>query len=356
MLSGIAQGEGQMKPVMHAMGLGIGLNLVLGPILILLLDFGVAGAALATCIAQAVSLLYLARIFFSGTMQVPLHVNILRARPEAMAKILEVGLPQGLAEILVAFYLFAINRIVVGIDPTAMTAFGLCARVDQLLLLSIAAISSAILTAVAQNAARGNLTRVRELQRAAIRGGVALVLAQAALLVVFAPWIYGLLSETEAVIRLRREPDPHRQPCLPVRGADADLSRGLPGRGASVARHHDPVPQDVRRDPAAGPAAEPFLRPRHVRPVVRHRGGRGVSRRDRARVECRVSCAAAERGIDRGGSLAACGRIFVSPSATCNATGAAAPSRCRPSALASWRWCWRAASSSGSSGPCEPRR
>lgn len=199
-LSGIAQGEGQMKPVMHAMGLGIGLNLVLGPILILLLDFGVAGAALATCIAQAVSLLYLARIFFGGTMQVPLHVNILRARPEAMAKILEVGLPQGLAEILVAFYLFAINRIVVGIDPTAMTAFGLCARVDQLLLLSIAAISSAILTAVAQNAARGNLARVRELQRAAIRGGAALVLVQAALLVVFAPWIYGLLSESEAVI------------------------------------------------------------------------------------------------------------------------------------------------------------
>ncbi len=199
-LSGIAQGEGQMKPVMHAMGLGIGLNLVLGPILILLLDFGVAGAALATCIAQAVSLLYLARIFFSGAMQVPLHVNVLRARPEAMKKILEVGLPQGLAEILVAFYLVAINRIVVSIDPTAMTAFGLCARVDQLLLLSISAISSAILTAAAQNAARGNLVRVRELQRAAIRGGLALVLAQAALLVAFAPWIYGLLSDAEAVI------------------------------------------------------------------------------------------------------------------------------------------------------------
>jgi len=199
-LSGIAQGEGQMKPVMHAMGLGIGLNLVLGPILILLLGLGVAGAALATCVAQAVSLLYLGRIFFRGGMQVPLHVNVLRARTEAMARILEVGLPQGLAEVLVAFYLFAINRIVVGIDPMAMTAFGLCARVDQLLLLSISAISSAILTAAAQNAARGNLERVRALQRAAIRGGLLLVFAQAALLVAFAPWIYGLLSDADTVI------------------------------------------------------------------------------------------------------------------------------------------------------------
>lgn len=199
-LSGIAQGEGQMKPVMHAMGLGVSLNLLLDPLLILVMGWGVLGAALATCLSQAISLLYLAWVFFQGGMRVPLHVNVLHAHMDAMGKILKVGLPQGLADILVAFYLFAINRIVVSIDPTAMTAFGLCARVDQLLLLSIAAISSAVLTAAAQNAARGNVERVRDIQRAAILGGAVLVLAQAALLVVFAPWIYGLLSDAEAVV------------------------------------------------------------------------------------------------------------------------------------------------------------
>ncbi len=199
-LSGIAQGEGQMHHVMHAMGLGVGLNMLLDPLLILVMGWGVLGAGLATCLSQAVSLLYLAWAFLRGGMRVPLHVNILKAQPETIAKVLEVGLPQGLAEVLVAFYLFAINRIVVGIDPAGMTAFGLCARIDQVLLLSIAAISSAVLTAAAQNAGRGNLARVREIQRVAILRGVPLVLAQAALLFAFAPSIYGLLSNAPAVL------------------------------------------------------------------------------------------------------------------------------------------------------------
>lgn len=199
-LSGIAQGEGQMRYVMHAMGLGVVLNMLLDPLLIIFFGWGVLGAGLATCLSQAISLVYLAWVFMRGGMRVPLHVNVLKARPEAIAKILKVGLPQGLAEVLVACYLFAINRIVVGIDPAAMTAFGLCARVDQVLLLSIAAISSGVLTAAAQNAGRGDIERVREIQRVAIASGIPLVLAQAALLVTLAPSIYGLLSSAGAVV------------------------------------------------------------------------------------------------------------------------------------------------------------
>lgn len=199
-LSGLAQGEGQMKPVMHATGLGVVLNMLLGPILILYMEWGVAGAGVATCVSQAISLLYLGWIFFKGKMRVPLHINILKARMDAMGEILRIGLPQCLAEIFVAFYLFAINRLVVEIDPNAMTAFGLCARVDQLMLFCIVAISSAVLTAVAQNAGRGNLDRVRDIQNIAIRAGSTLVLAQAILLIAFAPRIYGLLSSADAVV------------------------------------------------------------------------------------------------------------------------------------------------------------
>lgn len=199
-LSGIAQGEGRMKYVMHAMGLGVGLNMLLDPLLILAMGLGVKGAALATCFSQAVSLAYLVLIFSKGGMRVPLHVNIVRARPDTIAKILKIGLPQGLSEILVAVYLLAVNWMVVNIDPPAMTAFGLCARVDQLLLLSIAAISSAVLTAAAQNAGRGKLARVRQIQNTAIYAGGLLVLLQAGLLLVFSPWIYGVLSDTEIVV------------------------------------------------------------------------------------------------------------------------------------------------------------
>jgi len=199
-LSGIAQGEGRMQAVMHSMGIGVGLNLVLDPIFILGLGMGVKGAALATCIAQAISLLWLVLVFVRGGMRVPLQLHPSKVSRAAMARILKVGLPQGLAEILVAVYLFGVNGLVVRIDPVAMTAFGLCARVDQLLLLTVAALSAAVLTATAQNAARGEYIRVRHIQRVAMTGGAGLVFAQALLLIALAPVIYALMSDSAAVV------------------------------------------------------------------------------------------------------------------------------------------------------------
>lgn len=199
-LSGIAQGEGRMQAVMHAMGIGVGLNLLLDPLFILGLGMGVKGAALATCIAQALSLLWLVGVFARGGMRVPLRLHPLGARRATMARILQVGLPQGLAEILVAVYLFGVNGLVVRIDPLAITAFGLCARVDQVLLLSVAALSAAVLTATAQNAARGEQARVRQIQEAAVLWGAGVVFAQALLLIALAPAIYPLMSDSAEVV------------------------------------------------------------------------------------------------------------------------------------------------------------
>lgn len=199
-LSGIAQGEGRMHAVMHSMGIGVGLNLLLDPLFILWLGWGVQGAALATLLAQTASLLWLIMVFLRGGMRVPLHLHPHQVRAGTMARILQVGLPQGLAEVLVAIYLFGVNGIVVRTDPAAMTAFGLCARVDQLLLLSVAALSAAVLTATAQNAARGDFIRVRRIQVAAMTAGAALVLVQAMLLIIAAPTLYTWLSDSPAVV------------------------------------------------------------------------------------------------------------------------------------------------------------
>lgn len=199
-LSGIAQGEGQMQPVMRAMGVGVGLNLVLDPLFIFGFGWGVLGAGFATSLAQAVSLTYLALQFRKARLRVPLRIDLHRARADTMAKILQVGLPQGLAEILVACFLLALNWIVVTVDPRAMTAFGLCARVDQVLLLVLAALASALLTIVAQNAARSAFLRVRTALLQAMAWGGGLVLLQAAALYGIAPWVYSLLSDVPEVI------------------------------------------------------------------------------------------------------------------------------------------------------------
>ncbi len=191
-MNGIVQGEGKMHYVMQSMGWGIGVNLVLDPLFILWLDWGVEGAAVATCIAQGVSIAVMSRAFISGKLHVSFSMT--NANRKTIGKILHIAIPQGMIEISVSFSLLIINWLVISIDPLAMTAFGFCARVDQVVLLSVAALSSAVLTAVGQNASRGNYARVWDIQVAGFKLGALVVFLQVALLIIFAPFIYSFLK------------------------------------------------------------------------------------------------------------------------------------------------------------------
>ena len=53
--SGILRGEGDMKRAMYAMIVSVGLNTVLDPIFIYILNFGSAGAGIATVISSLIS-------------------------------------------------------------------------------------------------------------------------------------------------------------------------------------------------------------------------------------------------------------------------------------------------------------
>jgi Na+-driven multidrug efflux pump len=165
------------------------------------LRLGAKGAALATSVSQLSSLLYLMSVFVRGSMRVPLRLDLRVVSAGTVMNILRVGLPQGLSEVFVAFFLFAINGLVVSIDPEALTAFGLCARLDQVVLLSIAAISAAVMTAVAQNGGRGYFARVREIQKVAVLIGMSVVLLQVILLMVSAPRILAWFTDVQTVIR-----------------------------------------------------------------------------------------------------------------------------------------------------------
>ncbi len=65
-MNNFIRGEGNPKIAMFTMLIGAILNMILDPIFIFIFDMGVQGAALATIISQAVSMLWVLRYFFSG--------------------------------------------------------------------------------------------------------------------------------------------------------------------------------------------------------------------------------------------------------------------------------------------------
>jgi putative MATE family efflux protein len=198
---GILQGEGMMKYVMIAMIIGTAGNIVLDPIFIFPLNLGVRGAALATTAAQALAVSFILSVFIRRKTQVEIHWKRSNIDWPTIRKILAVGLPQSAGMILMALSFLFFNRVVVAIDPLALTAFALCGRLDQAVLMPIFAIGAALVTMIGQNAGRGKFERVREIWWKSLLTATALVVLTAAGMFILAPRIYPFFSDIDQVVR-----------------------------------------------------------------------------------------------------------------------------------------------------------
>ena len=199
-LLGILQGEGQMKYIMKVMMIGTALNIILDPIFIFSLGWGVAGAAAATSVAQFVGLVYAFSPFVRKKVSVRIHWKLNNISPAVIGKILSIGTPQALGMMLMSVSFLFLNRIVVDIDPLALTAFSLCGRFDQAVLMPSFALGSALITIMGQNGGRGNYPRLKIAWHTAMGAGAVSVTFMATLMVLLAPWLYRFFSDIPEVI------------------------------------------------------------------------------------------------------------------------------------------------------------
>jgi len=199
--NGILQGEGLMKKVMVAMIIGTVANIILDPVFIFVLKLNVRGAAIATCLAQFLALGYVVSVFLRGQAQVKIEWRVRNIDFAVIKEIAGVGLPQTLSQVLMSLGFLIFNRIVVGIDPLALTAFSLVGRFDQVVLIPIFAISSALLTMMGQNWGRGIHERVKRIWRTGLLSGGVVVASLAAIMVSVAPFIYPFFSGLDEVVR-----------------------------------------------------------------------------------------------------------------------------------------------------------
>lgn len=198
---GIIQGEGLMDKLMKAMIIGTLINIALDPVFIFLLGMKVKGAAVATCISQLVSVIYVVSIFLQKKTLVQIDWKVKNIDLGIVKQIITIGLPQTAGQITMAMSFLIFNRIVISIDPFALTAFSLCGRFDMVVLTPIFAIASALITMIGQNYGRGNYERVKSIWWIGILSAIATVAFVAALVVIFAPSIYPFFSDVDQVVQ-----------------------------------------------------------------------------------------------------------------------------------------------------------
>lgn len=199
--TGILQGQGRMKQVMTAMIIGTAGNIILDPLFIFLLGLGIKGAAIATVIAQSLTVFYLFFLLITNRSGIRVQWKLQNIDPGVIKEIIRIGFPQFLAMGSLSFSFMLLNRIVIFIDPNALTAFALCGNIERAIMIPIFAIGSALITMIGQNFGRRLFGRVKEIYYKSLCSAAILVLTLATLLFSTAHWIYPFFSEVEDVVK-----------------------------------------------------------------------------------------------------------------------------------------------------------
>ena len=141
--SGILRGEGDMKRAMYAMIVSVGLNTILDPIFIYVLDFGSAGAAIATVVSSLISAIVI--LYW-------ILIKNFRYDSKIAFDILKVGIPASMDMILlsVALSMYLIFISMLGRDY-GVAVFSTGQRLYFFAIMPLSAIGTAI-TAVSGSA------------------------------------------------------------------------------------------------------------------------------------------------------------------------------------------------------------
>ena len=167
MFVGILQGEGRTKHMMVSMMLGTVANIILDPVLIFAAGMGIGGAGLATVIGNLVSTVYLVSVFVAQRSSVRVHWQISRVSLPVVGEILRVGIPQSVLNFLASVSFIFYNRMMVSMNPLILTAFTLYSRLEQIALIPIWSLSSALASIAGQAAGANDIQRMRASSRTA---------------------------------------------------------------------------------------------------------------------------------------------------------------------------------------------
>ncbi len=155
LLGAIFRGIGDSKTPLFTVFVACIINIVCDLLFVAVLGLGAMGAALATIIAQAVSVIVSVLIIIKKTLPFKLKKEYIRFNRQLILHELRLGTPIALQEFLVGVSFMVIQTVVNAIDVTASAGVGVADKVCAFIMLVPSAFSQSISAFVAQNIGAG---------------------------------------------------------------------------------------------------------------------------------------------------------------------------------------------------------
>ena len=191
----ILSGEGDMKLPMAVAGLGTILNIILDPIFIFTLGYGVGGAAMASAISQLiVFLIFVYMLFVKEHAYIRFRMRDFSPSIFIIKDIIRVGLPASMSMIIMAFGQLVFNRILVRFSTDAVAAYQVGGRMDMVIFLPIMAIASALTTLVGMFFGAKEIEKIKFIAKYGIIRSMMVTGVLSIILYIFSPLIVKIFT------------------------------------------------------------------------------------------------------------------------------------------------------------------
>ncbi|MDC3355541.1 MATE family efflux transporter [Candidatus Pelagibacter sp.] len=174
-LNGALNAQGDTRSYRNVLIFSFFLNIFLNPLFIwgygIIPAFGIGGLAIATVISQSIGTIYLAYKINSCKLKKYLKIRCFLPKPEMLKILFSQALPIMFSMLFIGVGIFNILYFIGQFGDLATAGYGAALRVEQVFLLPVIGLNTAVLSIGGQNFGAKKFNRIRELYTKALLFG-----------------------------------------------------------------------------------------------------------------------------------------------------------------------------------------
>ena len=198
----IFRSKGDTRTPLIALTFASGVNILLNLLFVLQFDWGIAGVAAATVIANVVSALILFRALLKSEGVIKLNLNAMHVDKEELFEIVRIGLPAGIQGMVFSLSNLLIQAAINSLGADAMAASAAAFTIEINVFCIVNGFGQAATTFVGQNYGAGNLKRCKRATWVSMGLSAVFMQTLCCFILFFAEEVLSLFNSDPEVIRL----------------------------------------------------------------------------------------------------------------------------------------------------------
>jgi putative MATE family efflux protein len=203
-LNGALNAQGDTKSYRNVLIFSFFLNIFLNPLFIwgygVVPAFGIGGLAIATVISQSIGTIYLAYKINSCKLKKYLTIRCFIPKPEMIKELFSQALPIMFSMLFIGVGIFNILYFIGQFGDLATAGYGAALRVEQVFLLPVIGLNTAVLSIGGQNFGAKKYNRIRELYTKALLFGSSFMAVAGLILFVGAEFFVSQFTDNQETI------------------------------------------------------------------------------------------------------------------------------------------------------------